>query len=138
MRPRARAVGKAAAQQLTSLAVIGIGLMLGAVWGVPRVVGKDSMGLVVVAGGPLLAALVYAIWRRRSGTLSSAGPRPRMVLLALLLGPLLGTLGWGAYGLIGTTATPAEQMEMLGGFALLGALAGGIVALALAVLAWFR
>ena len=138
MRPRARAVGKAASQQLTSLAVIGVGLMLGAAWGVPRVVGKDPIALVAFASGPLLAAVVYAIWRRRSGTLPATGPRPPMGLLALLLGPLLGTLGWGVYGLIDTTATTAEQMEMLGGFALLGALAGGIVALALAVLAWFR
>ena len=129
-------MGKAASQQLTSLAVIGVGLMLGSAWGVPRVVGKDPVALVAFASGPLLAAVVYAIWRRRSGTLPTAGPRP--VLLALLVGPLLGTLGWGVYGLIDTTATPAEQMEMLGGFALLGALAGGIAALALAVLAWFR
>ena len=131
-------MGKAARQQLTSLAVIGIGLMLGAVWGLPRVVGKESTALVAFAGGPLVAAVVYAIWRRRSGVSPTAGPRPRMVLVALLLGPLLGALAWGFYCLLDTTTTPAEQMEMLGGFALLGALAGGIVALALAVLAWIR
>ena len=136
MRPKGNAVGKAAAQRLTSLAVIASGLVLGAVWGVPRVVEKESTALLAFAGGPLLAGVVYAIWRRRSGMSSSAGPRTALV--ALLLGPLLGGLAWCFYGLLDTTTTPAEQMEMLGGFALLGALAGGIVALALAVLAWIR
>lgn len=129
------AEGKAATRQLTCLAVIGVGVVLGAAWGVPRLLEKDPTALVAFAGGPLLAAAVYAVWRRRSGV----GPqRPQMALLALIMGPLLGTLGWGVTRLVDRTTTAAEQMQMLGGFALLGALAGGIVAVALVVGSWFR
>lgn len=131
-------MGKPAGQQLTLLAVIGVGLLLGAAWGVPRVVGKDSTALLGFGGGPILAAAVYTIWRRRAGNASAAPPRPRMVLLVLLMGPLLGMLGWGINWLVDATTGPAEQFQMLAGFVALGGLAGAIVALALAVRSWFK
>ncbi|MEE3371460.1 MAG: hypothetical protein VX346_19160 [Planctomycetota bacterium] len=131
-------MGKAAAQQLTLLAVIGVGLLLGAAWGLPRVVGKDATALLAFGGGPILAAAVYAIWRRRAGISAAAPPRPRNVLLVLLMGPLLGALGWGLNRLVDTVTAPAEQMQMLTAFVVLGALAGAILAVALAVGSWLK
>ena len=125
---------KAAAKHLSYLAVMGVGLLVGAVWGVPQMLRKETTGLLAIGGGPLLAAVVYGIWRGRLRG-ASTGRSPRQLALCSLL---LGCLAWGILYLLDPTPSPADQLGMFGALAFLGALAGGIIAAAMAVTSRFK
>ena len=123
------------------LLAIVVGLAIGGWWGAPLVRSKNGLGFAWIAIGPLLTVFLYGAWRGYQRASWGGKPglqRRRAALLALIAGPLLGTLAWVLVWLASPVTTPAERVQMLTALIALGALAGAIVATALGVASWFK